>query len=451
MKILMISANTLPASPSGPAYVAGAALAAGHTVEVFETLFSTDVVNDLEAHIQHFGPAVIGFSIRLANGYVVDAQSQHFEFGVRPFDARPMLKDMVDCIKRVSDARIVLGGPGFNYFGPDWFEYLDLDYGLRGEAEHSFPLFLKQLEMGGDIYSVPGCIYRKNGHIHRVPRELIEDLDSTALPAYQLFNLKRYKEHGISAAIFSKRGCAFNCTFCPYSSLEGTRYRLKSPGRVVDEIEHILHGGASRITFCENNFNIPKSHAEAICHEIIARKLDMRWSTGSLKPLKITEQFIQLMQAAGCDYINLAIETASPKMLKSMNRRYDVNDVRETLDCFSRSNMQYGISLMFGCPGETPETIAETLEVIDDFPLPPDGVWVSIGICLWTDRHQTVVEEARRDGQLSDNRDLFTGAYYMSPDLPKSYMLELIDKLKARERYTVQVNKAYATHQRQVN
>ena len=436
----------LPTSPTGPAYMAGAALRAGNTVEVFETLFSADVANDIDKQICQFNPDVIGISIRLVNGYVVDELAKDFEFGIRPFDARPMVKDMVDRIKQRSDAQIVLGGPGFNYFGPNWLAYLDLDYGLRGEADHTFPLFLERLEEGADINGVPGCIYRQNGRIHKIPRDLVSDLDSTAFPAYELFNLARYREYGISPAITSKRGCAFGCTFCPYSSLEGTRYRLKSPARVVDEIEHVLRvDDPSMIVFCENSFNVPKSHAESICHEILARKLDIRWGTGALKPLKITDEFIQLMRAAGCDYINIAIESASSIMLKGMNRRYKVDDVCEALTCFARSDMPYGISLMFGCPGETPETIAETLEVIDSFPIPPNGVWVTIGICLWTER-QKVVEDARQAGQLFNDTELFEGAYYMSPDLPETYMLELIGALSSRKGFTVQVNKAYPTH-----
>jgi radical SAM superfamily enzyme YgiQ (UPF0313 family) len=298
---------------------------------------------------------------------------------------------------------------------------------------------------------VPGCIYRQNELIHKIPRDLVSDLDSTAFPAYELFNLARYREQGINPAITSKRGCSFGCTFCPYTSLEGTHYRLKSPARVVDEIEHVLRvGDPSKIVFCDNSFNVPKNHAEAICHEILARKLDVRWGTGALKPLKITDEFIQLMRAAGCDFINIAIESASSTMLKGMNRGYKVDDVREALNCFARSDIPYGISLMFGCPGETPETIAETLEVIDSFPIPPKGVKVTIGICLWTE-HQAVVEDARQARQLVDDVDLFEGAYYMSPDLPESYMLELIGSLSSREGYTVQVYKAYATHEYRAN
>ena len=137
---------------------------------------------------------------------------------------------------------------------------------------------------------------------------------------------------------------------------------------------------------------------------------------------------------------------ADLSMLEGMNRRYKVGDVRQALACFAQSDIPYGISLMFGCPGETPETISQTLEVIDDYPVPPAGVWVSIGICLWTER-QAVVEDASLAGQLKDNAEMFEGAHYISPDLPETYMLELIESLSSREGYTVQVNKAYADHQ----
>ena len=74
-------------------------------------------------------------------------------------------------------------------------------------------------------------------------------------------------------------------------------------------------------------------------------------------------------------------------------------------------------------------------------------MWVTVGICLWTDRQQ-VVDDARRDGQIKDNNELFKGAYYMSPELPKTYMIELIESLGEREDYTVQVNKPYADYRR---
>ena len=227
MKVLLISTNSLLASPAGPAYVAGAALKAGHTVEVFECLFAQDLNAELSAHIAHFNPDVIGISIRLVHGYVIDETA---EFNTRHLDLRPRVKEVVDSVRRATSAPILLGGPGFNYYARDWLEYLDLDYGIRGEADLSFPLYLDRLEQGGDLTSVPGCVYRRDGQIYKVPRELVENLDETAFPAYELFDLERYYQHGISPAILTKRGCAFRCTYCPYRSLEGIALPLQIPG-----------------------------------------------------------------------------------------------------------------------------------------------------------------------------------------------------------------------------
>ena len=71
MKVLIISANFLLASPSGPAYIAGAALEAGHDVEVFEALFAKDLIGELKAHLDRFTPEVVAISIRLVHGFIL--------------------------------------------------------------------------------------------------------------------------------------------------------------------------------------------------------------------------------------------------------------------------------------------------------------------------------------------------------------------------------------------
>jgi len=442
MRVLIISANTLPSAPSGPAYVAGAALEAGHTVEVFEALFAQDLIGELERQITNFSPDVVAISIRLVHGFVIDESA---EFGTKHLDLRIRVKEIVDCISRISDAHIVLGGPGFNYYGPSWLEYLNLDYGIRGEAEVSFPQYLKRLEEGEDIHSVPGCVFRVDDHFVKVPREFVDNLDATAFPAYELFDLNKYYDRGISPAIVTKRGCAFRCTYCPYSSLEGKRYRRKSPKRVADEIEHICRVERPKmLMFCDNNFNVPNRHAKAICQEIIDRKLDITWGTGTIKPLGVTDDVCRLFNDSGCGYLNLSVESASARMLKQLQRGCTVEDIKQALTSLSRSDIPFGISLMFGAPGETPETISETLGVIDNFQV-PQGIWVTIGICLWT-AHQKVLKDARADGQLDNNKELFSGTNYVSPRLPKDYMIELVESLRTKENYTVQVNKLYADY-----
>ncbi len=437
MKVLIISSNSLPAAPTGPVYVAGAVREAGHEVQIYERLFANDLEGELSTVLADFRPDVIGVSIRLVFG---DELDMHAPLGTHHTDLRPRVKQITDVVKRNTDTRIVLGGPGFNYYARDWLEYLDLDYGIRGEGEESFPLFLNKLAEGGDIYSVPGCVFRNDGGFHSVPPRLVMDLDGQALPAYDLLDWPLYAEKEITPAIFTKRGCAFSCTYCPYSKLEGKHYRLKSPQRVIAEARHIIkHTRTGKVMFCDNNFNAPRQHAEAICKTLIAEKADFQWGTGDLRPAGVTDDFCRLLEASGCFYANLSIESASEMMLKSMKRGYTVRQVRESLEALSRSKIPFGASLMLGAPGETPETIAETLSVLDDYQI-PNGVWVTIGVYLWTD-YQDIVAERRMAGMLKDDKELFTGSVYLSPGLPKTYLSELPEMLRSRGNYSVQFNK----------
>jgi radical SAM superfamily enzyme YgiQ (UPF0313 family) len=340
----------------------------------------------------------------------------------------------------------VLGGPGFNYFGPDWLDYLDLDYGIRGEAEFSFPEYLKRLENGGNIHTIPGCVYREDSGFIKIPRDRIENLDATAFPAYDLFKLDGYAERNIGAGISTRRGCAFRCTYCPYSSLEGTRYRLKSPERVVDEMEYILKANKSlTIEFCDNCFNFPLKHTITTCQEIIRRGKDIRWRTIDLKPIGITDDFLKLLKESGCASLFLDTAAASEKMLQSMHRGYSVAQVRESLSCLARADIPFGVYLLLGAPGETPETIQETFSVIDSFPIPK--LSVTIGINLWT-HHQPIVEYLRRNGQFPEDENFFDEIHYISPELPKEYMVDLIQRLNERKNCSVFVFKPYAEYQR---
>jgi radical SAM superfamily enzyme YgiQ (UPF0313 family) len=437
MKVLIISSNTLPAAPTGPVYVSGAVRAAGHEVRIYERLFAVDLEAELTAVLEDFQPDVIGVSILLVFGDELDMDAP---LGTRHTDLRLRVKEITDIVRKNTHAQIILGGPGFNYYARDWLEYLDLEYGIRGEGEVSFPLFLKQLTEGGDIYSIPGCTFRKDGSYHTISPSSVQDLDGQAFPAYDLVDWKLYMGRKITPAIFTKRGCAFYCTYCPYSKLEGRHYRLKSPQRIIAEARHILQSThTGKVMYCDNNFNAPRQHAVAICKAQIAEKAGFQWGTGDLRPVGITDDFCRMMEDSGCFYVNLSIESGSQEMLKSMKRGYTTQQVRKSLEVLSHSNIPFGASLMLGAPGETPETIAETLSLMDDYQI-PSGVWVTIGVYMWTN-YQDIVAEARRTGILQADKELFNGAVYLSPGMPKSYVRELPEMLRTRQNYSVQFNK----------
>jgi len=131
-------------------------------------------------------------------------------------------------------------------------------------------------------------------------------------------------------------------------------------------------------------------------------------------------------------------------MLKRLKRGYSADQVRQSLTSLVKAQIPFGASLMFGAPGETPETIAESLSLLDGYKIPL-GTWVTIGICLWTHR-QPVLQEAQKDGQFKSDKELFQGVNYLSPTLSREYMVGLINSLKLKKNYNVQVNQPYAEY-----
>ncbi len=168
MKVFIISSNTLPAAPTGPAYIAGAVHLAGYEVRIFDRLLASNLEQELAAILLEFQPDVIVLSIRLVFGDEPDPQAP---FQTRQTDLRPRVREIIEIIRAHSDAFIVLGGPDFNDSAAEWLDYLQLDYGIRGEGEESFPLFLTRLEAGGDIYAIPGCIFRKEVGYQSLPSD----------------------------------------------------------------------------------------------------------------------------------------------------------------------------------------------------------------------------------------------------------------------------------------
>jgi radical SAM superfamily enzyme YgiQ (UPF0313 family) len=297
-------------------------------------------------------------------------------------------------------------------------------------------MYLEALEASDGINRIPGCVFRENGKITEVPLEPVDDLDATPFPAFELFDIEAYRRLGTFPAIFTKRGCSFHCTHCPRNALEGSRYRLKSPARVIAEIEKARSAGdVNMFYFIDNLFNFPLQQAREICEELVERKTGIAWTTDSITPLGVTEDFCRLMKKSGCVTVCLAIEHGSAAMLERMKRGYTTEHIREAAANIKKAGIPYLITLLLGGPGETPDTIREAMELVDDLPA-PEFVLATVGIGL--EPNLGMIADAIRDEQLEDESELFEGKSYLSPALSEEYLKELTAELGAKESWVVQ-------------
>ena len=259
----------------------------------------------------------------------------------------------------------------------------DFDVVVKGEGEHAMLELLRTYESGRDIQSVQGIICRRrnndrgNGKQEKIvftePRKLEPDLDKIAFPARDLFPNERYIDYWkrrfgyATTSIFTTRGCPFSCEFCS-NAVFGNSYRERSPENVVDEIELALSFGYDHIHFADDVFTLNRERVLRICEEIRKRDLHFKWEClGRVD--SIDEEISNAMKDAGCDKIYFGIESGNDLVLKLMNKKITLERARMAVYAAHEAGIQTGAFFILCYPGETDDTILETLSFATSLPL----------------------------------------------------------------------------------
>ena len=353
MRVLLVSANREqipdPVFPLGLAYIAAALRNAGHQLDVADLCFGRHPLRALREQVAVFRPDIIGLSLRnidnAAYPLTVDYLSLH--------------REVVDALREVSQAPLVLGGSGFSILPEAYMQALGGDWGIAGEGEQIFVDLLAALENGIDPAGLPGLVTAdlsprltsppiQSMPLHR-PQAWARDLR----PARDLFDYANYVRRGGMGNMQTKRGCVFKCSYCTYPLLEGNRFRCREAGDVVDELEALQRDhGPHPVFFVDSILNFPRGHVEAICEEILRRGLKVSWSCYAT-PVKLDRRQAGLMAKAGCDGIELGSDAVDNQQLKRLGKSFDV----ETVERANRYCMEAGLkvcqTVIFGAPGET--------------------------------------------------------------------------------------------------
>jgi radical SAM superfamily enzyme YgiQ (UPF0313 family) len=421
VRILLVSANTEqvpdPVYPIGAAYVGGAARRAGHDVRGVDLCFAEDRRASVVGAIREHRPEVVGISLRnLDNSAYPENRSYIDDY-----------RELVDWIRGTTTAPIVLGGAGFTVMPTTILEVLRADYGVVGEGELAFPWLLRELAAGRR--PAPTAEFRcqlVNGSVLVDGASRITRLDEVDAPARDLFDEERYYERGGCVNLQTKRGCCFECVFCSYPLIEGSKVRMRSPERVVDEIEALVRErGRRHVFFVDNIFNLPPGHAKRICGEIVRRDLGVEWSA-YLNPKFVDEELVRLMAASGCKGVEFGVDSGSKTMIGNLKKEFDAEDLRRSSRLCREHGIKFCHSLIFGGPGETRETVEETIALMEE--LQPTAVLAFTGIRVLPGTG--MVDVALRDGQIDEDDNLLHPKFYVSSSLGD----ELIERIESYAR-----------------
>jgi anaerobic magnesium-protoporphyrin IX monomethyl ester cyclase len=278
-------------------------------------------------------------------------------------------------------ALIVLGGPHVTVTDEQTLkEQPETDIVVRGEGEQTMLELVDLISKSNlkNLEEVAGITFRNNEKIVRTPnRPFIQNLDQLPYPAYKYFPLRKYRLFGkLILPIITSRGCPFHCTFCLAPRMAGNRFRARSPTNVVDELEWSRDEyNADAFTFHDETFTFDKKRVLEICEEIKTRNIGLPWDC-STRVDQVSRGLLAEMRDANCQLVSFGVESGSQKILKAMKKGTRVEQNERAIKWAKEAGLSVSISVIIGYPGETTDTLKQTLDFIRR--TEPDTVHMSL-------------------------------------------------------------------------
>jgi radical SAM superfamily enzyme YgiQ (UPF0313 family) len=269
-------------------------------------------------------------------------------------------------VKKYNDKiKIIGGGPHISSLPEESLRNSPLDIVVIGEGDFVLPRIAENAPLG----SIPGIAFKENGKITcNPPNKPIQALDSLAFPAWHLYTIEKYKTPRLMCRknpvgwIETSRGCTFNCSYCT-KSVFGRTFRVKSPKRVVDEIEYMLKIGFKEIHIADDMFTTDINRVKLICDEIISRKLKFPWATVTgIRVDRADNEMLKKMSNAGCYRVYFGIESGNQNIIDIIGKKITLEQVRNIVKLSEKNGMETCGFFMLALPGETEETMQDTID-----------------------------------------------------------------------------------------
>lgn len=373
MRVLLVSGSRArlpdPVYPLGAAVVGTAARRDGHEVQWFDALQHKTPEAALRKQLEDFSPEVCLLSIRNIDSAAFPSVERYFE------DHQPL----VAVIRNASPAKIVLGGSGFSLLPELFMSFLGADAGVVGDGERAACELLRVLEQGtpvAPIVTAPPV----------APPFLTPDRD--------LFDAEWYYLHGGVANVQTKRGCPLSCIYCTYPVLEGPCLRKTEPEAVAAELEALTSQGIRHFFFVDTSFNASEIHAAAVCEAILRKGLDLSFAA-YLIPRSVLPEFPDLLKRAGCTAAELGTDALTDEMLLAYRKGFTVSEALRFSEQLKAREIPQCHNLILGGPGETPETMAESVARMDL--VDPTAMILTIGLRVFP--HTELAAVAAKLGQ----------------------------------------------------
>jgi radical SAM superfamily enzyme YgiQ (UPF0313 family) len=275
-------------------------------------------------------------------------------------------------VKKIAPACItIVGGPHASALPDEVAADVNIDLAVIGEGEETFAELLVKPPA-----EVAGVCFKEGGKtVHTQPRPLIENLDALPLPAWDLYDLKRYRapvaveRHPPGGLMETSRGCPHDCTFCSKVPF-GKRYRVKSVSRVVEEFKYMERAGFREIHVEDDGFSEDIARAKEICSALAASSIRIPWNLlNGVRVDRFDSELAHLLAKAGCYQCGFGIETGGNAALNAIGKCTTSDMAQEAVTTAKEAGLETIGYFVIGLPGDTESSLHETLDLACNLPL----------------------------------------------------------------------------------
>jgi radical SAM superfamily enzyme YgiQ (UPF0313 family) len=412
VKILCVNANTntfLAPIPVGLALVAQNAIDGGHQVHMLDFMWEKDPDALLEDALREHAPSLVAFSLRNVDNQNMGAPLYHV----------PDYQRWVAIANR--HAPTVIGGSAFTSYPHEMMSSIRPTYGIIGQAEKTFGRFVGELEAGARAFETPGVHWWEGGQLRANPG-LFDGYAGCGRINWDLIDRRRYQRSRIPSAVITKSGCPYRCLICDVHVTCGPRCIPRDPDEIVDELlENQRRWGLNRhlYKFVDSVFNWPLDWAKTVLEKIISSGLRIGYSA-TVYPHRVDREFVRLLRRSGCLMVSKMLVSGSRKMLEANRSVCTPDEIATFFECCDREGVPFNPTLLFGLPGETRETVEESIRFFLRYKLMIFETLLGIRI----NRGTPLYDVAVRDGVIGESESVMSPAFYVEPRLPRQWVRE---------------------------
>jgi radical SAM superfamily enzyme YgiQ (UPF0313 family) len=261
----------------------------------------------------------------------------------------------------------------------DLIDHLEGKVGEREEAmermmEKCDPGYAPSLREDGsvDMGGIKGIAWRRGEEIVlNLPRPFIAELDDLPVPMHELLPLEKYREpliKGPFTFIVTSRGCPAGCTYCIKHVSYQYSARVRSPKLIMEELWRLKELGINNIHMYADLFTVNREQVMELCERMIAEKINIRWTCNSRVDY-VDEEMLRMMGQAGAWMISWGIESGNEQILKHARKGAYPDKAERALRWAHAAGIKNWGYFIIGLPGETEETIKETIAFAKKLPL----------------------------------------------------------------------------------